>query len=177
MLTSELAIRLHESRELTPGLWPKTISMHMSQGWSERKSKQAPFPSPRTVTIDLVFGEAMKLWNEMCKEGWRQGMKITHMGVSFHGITWMEEGQRGIATFMAPLSRPVSSKDRARSESVGARDVGGEHEKHDIGQKRKRRSVSVTPLPQDSDVDIIDVDQDQGKRMPSYSDVVRFVNR
>ncbi|KLO13063.1 eta DNA polymerase [Schizopora paradoxa] len=127
MLTSELAIRLHEARELTPGLWPKTISLHICEGWSDRKSKQAPFPSPRTVTIDLVLGEAMKLWNEMCKEGWRKGMKITHMGVSFHGITWAEEGQRAIETFlMAAPSRPVLTKDRARSVSVGVRDTSVE---------------------------------------------------
>lgn len=90
-------------------------------------------------------------------------MKITHMGVSFHGITWAEEGQRAIETFMmAAPSRPVSTKDRARSVSVsvGVRDVDDEPAKVvDIGQKRKRRSVSVTPFPQDKDVDIIDVDQ------------------
>ncbi len=38
-------------------------------------------------------------------------MKITHMGVAFHGISWMEEGQRGIATFLvAPPPRPYSIK-------------------------------------------------------------------
>jgi len=100
-------------------------------------------------------------------------MKITHMGVAFHGITWMEEGQRGIATFLvAPPPRPISSKDRARSESAGAHDVGGKREDYDdTGEKRKRRSVSITPAPQDRDADVIDVDQGQlaGDNDSSYS--------
>ncbi len=103
-------------------------------------------------------------------------MKITHMGVAFHGISWMEEGQRGIATFLvAPPPRPIPSKDRARSESTGAHDVGGGKRYYDdAGEKRKRRSVSVTPVPQDRNVDVIDVDQGEFRRL--LFDVVRNVN-
>lgn len=32
MLAVELSIRLKEARETTPGLWPRTISLHVSQG-------------------------------------------------------------------------------------------------------------------------------------------------
>jgi len=83
----------------------------------------------------------------------------------------MEEGQKGISTFLvAPTSKPVSSKDRARSEGVGARDVGGEHVEHgDAGQKRKRRSVSVTPVPQDRAVEVIDVEQGDNDSSPSFT--------
>ena len=143
MLASELSIRLNEAREQTPGLWPRTISLHIRQGWSVLRSKQQPFPPPRTnVTVDFVTDEGIKLWNEIVGNDmlWngKSGMKITHLSLSLSGIQWTEDGQQNIQGFFR--SKPLSPSEHSGSEIVaGPSDA---EDRRNMKPRSKTRSTS-----------------------------------
>ncbi|OCB84740.1 eta DNA polymerase [Sanghuangporus baumii] len=162
MLAAELAIRLNEAREKTPGLWPRTLSLHVRQGWSILRSKQQPFLPPRSnVTVDIMTREAEKLWKEIVRNDmlWdgKKGMKVTHLNLSLAGIGWTEEGQKSIQSFFHARA-PMDSK-RAVSEGVA-----GPSSILDEVEVMHERSRSVTPgveggkefVALDSNNDIVD---------------------
>ena len=143
MLASELSIRLNEAREQTPGLWPRTISLHIRQGWSVLRSKQQPFPPPRThVTVDFVTGEGIKLWNEIVGNDmlWngKSGMKITHLSLSLSGIQWTEDGQQNIQGFFR--SKPLSPSEHSGSEIVAG--PSNAEDRRNMKPRSKTRSTS-----------------------------------
>lgn len=157
MLAAELAVRLNEAREQKPGFWPKTLNLHVSQGWEYRKSRQQPFPTPRPVTVDLVLQQGEKLWKELVENDllWdgKKGMKVTNIGLSFKEISWTEEGQRGIEGF---FGAKASTSGVSRAVSAGP-SMSGDAEPRT--PNRARRSVSVAPGAVDNrDVVVLDVD-------------------
>ncbi|KAI5122546.1 hypothetical protein M0805_005273 [Coniferiporia weirii] len=166
MLAAELAIRLNEARETTPGLWPRTLSLHARQGWNILRSKQQPFPLPRTVSADFVTGEATKLWkeivgNDMLWDG-KRGMKITHLSLNLTGITWTEEGQKDIAGFFHP--KIPTGAGRAASE-----DVAGPSTLANTGGTKRKRSMSVVSSSKEQEIVAFNVDDDEAGTSDLYS--------
>ncbi|CDO76995.1 hypothetical protein BN946_scf184298.g22 [Trametes cinnabarina] len=104
VLAAELALRLNEAREGNLALWPKTIVLHIRQGYETFRSKQSAFPFTRNVTVDVIAGFGEKLWRELVGTGGSTPFKITNVQLSFSGIGTMESGQRTIEGFLA--SRP-----------------------------------------------------------------------
>ncbi|KZW03683.1 DNA/RNA polymerase [Exidia glandulosa HHB12029] len=101
VLASELALRLHEARETTPGLWPKTIVLHTRRGWQAGRSRQQAFPFSRNLTADVVSSAGEKLWRESVGTDATapKDMKVTHIMLGFSGIAALGAGQAGIEGF------------------------------------------------------------------------------
>ncbi|KAL0572325.1 N-acetyltransferase eso1 [Marasmius crinis-equi] len=98
VLAAELALRLNDARKENQHLWPKTLVLHARQGYEVSRSKQAPFPFSRDVTVDLIAHGGNKLWTELV--GNHTGaMKVTNISLAFTGIETAEEGQQNIDGF------------------------------------------------------------------------------
>lgn len=155
MLAAELAIRLNEARENTPGLWPRTLCLHLRQGWNTLRSKQKPFPQPRAnVTVDFMSNEAEKLWKEivgsdMLWDG-KKEMKVTGLNLGLTGIIWTEERQKSIQGFLREKTFMVAGE--AASE-----DIGGPAP---IRRMRRERSHGVSP---GLDEEVLMLDNADGK--------------
>ncbi|EJD06732.1 eta DNA polymerase [Fomitiporia mediterranea MF3/22] len=168
MLAAELAIRLNEARENTPGLWPRTLSLHTCQGWHVRRSKQQAFPPPRStnVTADFMTGEAEKLWKEIVKSGilWdgKDGMKVTHLGLGLTGIGWTEEGQQNIQGFFR--AKAPTGTERAVSEGVAGPST------YATGREALRqRSQSVKPGVDEDEIVVLDIGDESGTGCYSFT--------
>ncbi|KAF7317041.1 Histidine kinase [Mycena chlorophos] len=113
VLAAELALRLTEARETTPSLWPKTIVLHARNVLDRdgRKSKQAPWPFVREVTVDIVASAANKLWREFCDA--RAPMKVTGVSLGFTGIEGVETGLKRLDAF---LKKPSSKREFDEAE-------------------------------------------------------------
>nr|VWP00898.1 3-isopropylmalate dehydrogenase (3-IPM-DH) (IMDH) (EC (Beta-IPM dehydrogenase) [Ganoderma boninense] len=114
VLAAELALRLNEARDADPALWPKTIVLHIRQGYETARSKQLPFPFARSVTTDVIASFGNKLWKELVGTAGSTPFKITSVQLSFSGIESMEAGQRRIEGFFAARG---ASDDHNASES------------------------------------------------------------
>lgn len=125
VLAAELALRLREARESIPALWPKSLVLHVRQGYDAFRSKQAPFPFTREITVDYIATAGDKLWKELMGPDSRTApMKITNVQLSFSGIESMETGQRRIEGF---LQKPRStSQGVALDEPASLEDNPGE---------------------------------------------------
>ncbi|CCM02291.1 uncharacterized protein FIBRA_04379 [Fibroporia radiculosa] len=122
VLAAELALRLTEARDQTPALWPKTLVLHVRQGYDTARSKQAPFPFSRHVDIDIVASAGDKLWRELVGTDTSRAapVKITHIALGFTGVESMEAGQQSIEGFfhtpaILDRTRPSSSSATKRS--------------------------------------------------------------
>ncbi|KAI9066350.1 DNA/RNA polymerase [Trametes sanguinea] len=130
VLAAELALRLNEAREGNTALWPKTIVLHIRQGYETFRSKQMAFPFTRNVTVDVIAGFGDKLWKELVGTSGSTPFKITNVQLSFSGIGTMEAGQRTIEGFLSSkslsevqadagtASKPPSTLKRKRSTSL-----------------------------------------------------------
>ena len=166
MLAAELAIRLNEARENTPGLWPRTLSLHVRQGWNILRSKQRPFLPPRSnVTVDIMTKEAEKLWKEIVRHDmpWdgKKGMKVTHLNLSLTGIGWTEEGQKSIQGFLQAKARP-DSKRAVSEDFAGPSSISNEV---DVVHERGR---SASPSKEGCDGTVA-LDPKKGKRSLVWS--------
>ncbi|KIK62517.1 hypothetical protein GYMLUDRAFT_223745 [Collybiopsis luxurians FD-317 M1] len=105
VLSGELALRLNDARKERPSLWPKTLTIHggsrsnTANGWSSR-SKQAPFPFIKEVTIDVIAAAGEKLWRELVGTG-TGPIKINHIALAFTGIEAADDNQQSIDSFFA----------------------------------------------------------------------------
>lgn len=138
VLAAELALRLNEARETTPNLWPKTIVLSArnvkgmcipiaqsdglissSIAQDSRRSKQAPWPFVKEVTVDVVAAAADKLWKELADP--HAPMKIIGIGLGFTGVEGVESGLKSIDTFfknpLKPTSKRALEEDATESES------------------------------------------------------------
>ncbi|KAF5382137.1 hypothetical protein D9615_004300 [Tricholomella constricta] len=105
VLAAELALRLNEARKASPNLWPKSIVLHARRGYEAGRSKQAPFPFTREVTVDTIAAAGDKLWKELV--GTELAMKVTNVQLAFTGIEGAEAGQQSIEGFFKqPAKRP-----------------------------------------------------------------------
>ncbi|KAK7044220.1 N-acetyltransferase eso1 [Paramarasmius palmivorus] len=100
VLAAELSLRLNDARKVNQNLWPKTLVLHARQGYEAFRSKQAPFPFSREVTVDLIATAGNKLWKDLV--GKDPGpMKVTNVQLAFTGIEVAEEGQQSIDGFFS----------------------------------------------------------------------------
>ncbi|KAJ7220061.1 DNA/RNA polymerase [Mycena pura] len=138
VLAAELAIRLNEARETTPNLWPKTIVLSarniLAQG--PRKSKQAPWPFVKEVTVEVVAAAADKLWKELIDS--HTPLKITGVSLAFAGIDGVESGLKSIDTF---FKKPVSKRalEEDTDDAIVNNDNAGEGS---ISSERTSRNIS-----------------------------------
>ncbi|KAF5342111.1 hypothetical protein D9611_001599 [Ephemerocybe angulata] len=108
VLAAELALRLNDARKLSPNLWPKTIVLHARKGYEPGRSKQAPFPFTKDVTVDFIAAAGGKLWKELV--GNTSTMKVSSVQLAFTGIGVSEAGQQTIEGFFG--SKPPSKRSR-----------------------------------------------------------------
>ncbi|KAF9561965.1 DNA/RNA polymerase [Agrocybe pediades] len=110
VLAAELALRLNDARKLSPNLWPKSLVLHARKGYEAGRSKQAPFPFTRELTVDTIAVAGDKLWKELV--GNSTTLNVSSVQLAFTGIDVAEAGQRSIEGFLKPVSS--SSKKRSR---------------------------------------------------------------
>ncbi|KAL0060828.1 N-acetyltransferase eso1 [Marasmius tenuissimus] len=133
VLAAELALRLNDARKENFHLWPKTVVLHARQGYEVSRSKQAPFPFSREVTVDLIANAGNKLWTELV--GNHTGsMKVTNVSLAFTGIGVAEEGQQNIDGFFragGQASKRLRENDadmQEPDELLGNNDVHNERD-------------------------------------------------
>ncbi|KAL8286986.1 hypothetical protein RQP46_003992 [Phenoliferia psychrophenolica] len=164
ILATELHLRLLEAREISPGLWPKTITFsHRSENYVV-KSHQLAFQY--TSRFDVAY--VSKFADRLFRTAIGAGEKTTKVGpdsrvgpysnlqLSLSGLERLEEGQKGIERFFVgaemtagpstakekikptPLPDP---KKRARTES----DDGVEPKPVVPSPKKKKAKMPIAP--------------------------------
>ncbi|RXW21746.1 hypothetical protein EST38_g4134 [Candolleomyces aberdarensis] len=177
VLAAELALRLNDARKASPNLWPKTIVVNARKGWESGRSKQAPFPFTKDVTVDVIASAGNKLWKELF--GNSTDLKISTVSLSFTGIDVAETGQQTIEGFLRskPLSkrtredsceRPDASRaaEEAMEKSTVAPGAGSNEVNNHTSRSSSRTELSYTcprcqktswatasPIPQEDDDD------------------------
>jgi DNA polymerase eta len=134
VLAAELALRLNDARKTTPNLWPKTLVLSARKGillylvlhviltitgYETGRSKQAPFPFTREVTVDIIASAGDKLWKELV--GTNVAMKVTCIHLGFTGLESSEIGQRTIEGFLKTgetSKRPREKDDDATDDKL-----------------------------------------------------------
>ncbi|KAF8824895.1 hypothetical protein HHX47_DHR7000283 [Lentinula edodes] len=96
----ESAIWVYEIlRKERPNLWPKTLALHAGHGYGTARSKQAPFPFTKEVTVNVIAAAGGKLWKELV--GNVTGtIRITYISLGFTGIEATDASQQSIASFL-----------------------------------------------------------------------------
>ncbi|KAJ6577384.1 DNA polymerase eta [Mycena capillaripes] len=142
VLAAELALRLNDAREITPNLWPKTIvlSARNVKAQESRRSKQAPWPFVREVTVEVVAAAADKLWKELVDP--HVPMKIIGVSLGFTGVEGVESGLKSIDSFFksAPNSKRALEDD---ADDVHA-DPGAEAETNSKNATSERITKNIS---------------------------------
>ncbi|KIR58911.1 DNA polymerase eta subunit [Cryptococcus bacillisporus CA1873] len=120
ILAGELNVRLRQSREATPGLWPKTLVLSHRQGIEPSRSRQTPFPYTRNLSTDYILKYAKKLWDEATQPMLKGNVKLNVIGLSFTGLEKLEVGQQGIEGFFnnAKPKTPAESTRKPSSSTT-----------------------------------------------------------
>ncbi|OSX59100.1 hypothetical protein POSPLADRAFT_1151543 [Postia placenta MAD-698-R-SB12] len=120
VLAAELALRLREAREEISAFWPKTLVLHVRQGYETGRSKQAAFPFTRNPDVDYIASAGDKLWRELVgtDTSRKASMNITNVALGFAGVEFMEIGQRSIEGF---FKNPPTMSDTPRSPDSGTK--------------------------------------------------------
>ena len=84
----------------------KTLFTNFLEGYETSRSKQAPFPFTKEVTVDTIASVGNKLWKELV--GHQEKLRVTCVHLAFTGIEFAESGQQTIEDFL----KPSSSKKR-----------------------------------------------------------------
>ena len=98
VLAGELNVRLRDSREISPGLWPKTLVLSHRTGEhpllesfgcesytacyvgiEPSKSRQTPFPFTRHLSTEYILKFARKLWDEVTQPMNKGNMKLNNV--------------------------------------------------------------------------------------------------
>ncbi|KAK0469917.1 uncharacterized protein EV420DRAFT_1634321 [Desarmillaria tabescens] len=117
VLAAELALRLNDAREANPNLWPKTLVLNTRRGgYESSRSKQAPFPFIREVTVDVIAAAGNKLWKDLV--GNSTSMRVTCIQLAFTGIETAEIGQQSIDGFLKADSSSKRGRDEDSPEHV-----------------------------------------------------------
>ncbi|KAI0714431.1 DNA/RNA polymerase [Cerioporus squamosus] len=150
-LAAELALRLNEARDNNPALWPKTVVLHIRQGYDVFRSKQMPFPFTKNVTVDIIASFGDKLWKELVGTGGSTPFKVTNVQLSFSGIGVMEVGQRTIEGFLTTRSASDDQQPSApasstvKSPSKRSRSPSTSNARPENGAKARKRSDEDRP--------------------------------
>lgn len=153
VLAGELAVRLRESRQVTPGLWPKTIvlstrSALAANPWQHR-TVQMPFPFTRHLDADYIAKYGRKLWDDNI--GKRERIKLTNISLQFTGLAKLETGQRGIEGFLSkgtakPAASPLAVMEEADIKSEGPKRERSASAALEPARKRSKGSTGVEPF-------------------------------
>ncbi|KAJ3758530.1 hypothetical protein EV360DRAFT_82985 [Lentinula raphanica] len=109
VLAAELALRLNDARKDRPTLWPKTLVLHAGHGYGNSRSKQAPFPFTKEITVDIIAAAGGKLWKELV--GNVTGpFKISILSLGFTGIEVTDASQQSISDFLSNTSTVTGTK-------------------------------------------------------------------
>lgn len=73
-------------------------------GYEASRSKQAPFPFRKDITVDTIASAGNKLWKELV--GNQSKLNVTNVHLAFTGIEFAETGQQTIERFLKPPSPP-----------------------------------------------------------------------
>jgi len=102
-------------------------------GYEVSRSRQAPFPFTKNVTVDLIAAAGDKLWKELVGDASQPGapaMKVTTVSLAFTGIEVSELGQQSIAEFFrsdSSVSTPTTFKiKRPREDDHNANEKAEE---------------------------------------------------
>ncbi|KAF7375181.1 DNA polymerase eta [Mycena sanguinolenta] len=106
VLAAELALRLNEARESNPEVVAENNCAQRAESQDNRRSKQAPWPFVKEVTVDVVAAAADKLWKEFADP--HAPMKIIGIGLAFTGVEGGESGLKSIDSFFT--SKPNSKR-------------------------------------------------------------------
>ncbi|ORY35599.1 hypothetical protein BCR39DRAFT_510982 [Naematelia encephala] len=118
VLAGELNVRLRDAREISPGLWPKTLVLSHRTGIEPSRSRQIPFPFTRNLSTEYILKFARRLWDEATQPMNKGNMKLNNIALAFTGLEKLEEGQQGIEGFFASkVSLDAINIKRSRSNS------------------------------------------------------------
>lgn len=131
ILARDLFARLNEARQVTPGIWPKSIVMHKRDGAYNSFAKQIAFPFTSQLSDQYIFLLAQKLLQEFStKRSTDQAFQIgtiTSLGLAFQSLERIEPGQRGIQSFFRvpqQSSKDLGLSSSKRPEANGPPDLG-----------------------------------------------------
>lgn len=149
VLAGELAVRLRESREVTPGLWPKTIvlssrSALAANPWQHR-TIQMPFPFTRHLDADYIAKFGRRLWDDSI--GKQERIKLTNISLQFTGLAKLEAGQRGIEGFFSKGAAKRDVPKEGRADEAGEVQIGSGASDVKTEVTKRERSTSRAPEP------------------------------
>ncbi|GAA5902637.1 hypothetical protein JCM6882_009339 [Rhodosporidiobolus microsporus] len=169
ILATELHLRLTDARDLSPGLWPKTITFTHRSPQFVIRSHQAPFPYTSSPSASYILKHGEKLVR-IAMGGTTptapsvQLPKETKIGpysniqLSFSGLERLEEGQRGIEGFFAAAgamgqkpkvssaNEDVKGKKRAATPSTSSGDGGKSKKKQKLANGASSSSSAFAPI-------------------------------
>ncbi|KDQ19232.1 hypothetical protein BOTBODRAFT_153085 [Botryobasidium botryosum FD-172 SS1] len=117
IMAGELMNRLTEERETKPNLWPKTLVLHLRQGFEPSRSKQAPFPFAKSFNVDMIAKLGEKLWKELMSA--KDPVKVNYLSLGFSGLEAGEAGQRSLEGFFGEggVKRKREESDEGEEEA------------------------------------------------------------
>ena len=124
ILSNELANRLHEAREETPNLWPKTLVFRYLRAGDVPRSRQAAFPFLRDFRGGDILKVAEKLWSDSAGEalahtaGSSRQAEIISVSLGFSQLTVGEAGQKSIEGFFGKGGSGASSTRTPSSDAA-----------------------------------------------------------
>ncbi len=88
LLAGELAARLTEFRQTSPGLWPRTLSLSYRRGYNyadsagDVRSRQSGFRYKPDFDADYIEKLGLRLWAGVCKEYEETGFIFSNVSAS-----------------------------------------------------------------------------------------------
>ncbi|KAK4048261.1 N-acetyltransferase eso1 [Microbotryomycetes sp. JL221] len=180
ILATELHLRLKEARELSPGLWPKTLVFsHRSPDYVVR-SHQSPFPFTSKLSIEYIVKHGEKLLRTAI--GQHPNVPVTasssstaratgtnvsngkttsdfkigpynNMMLSLTGLDRAEQGQKGLESFFNSATTTTTGKTMMNVDGV-SKDVDLTSEKTEVKNDIKKRRAEQGALERDSDAQV-----------------------
>ena len=90
LLAGELAVRLSDFRQTSPGLWPRTLSMSHRTGYEYAnlagtvKSRQLPFRYKADFDAAYIEKLGLRLWEGVCREHAETGFTFSNVSLPVH---------------------------------------------------------------------------------------------
>ncbi|KAJ9100920.1 hypothetical protein QFC20_005336 [Naganishia adeliensis] len=175
VLAGELYVRLRDAREITDGLWPKSLVLGTRQAFETQRSRQTTFPFTKNLSTEYIAKYANKLWDEVTEpmtrlSGGKPAMKVNNLALSFFGLERLEGGQQGIEGFFgagpAAGGQVSTGVKRQRSTSPGVKIPRNLIRKatsdSDTKKQKQIRTNEVIEILSDSDDDVV-IEQDNSR--------------
>ena len=110
LLAGELNVRFLEARQLSPGLWPKTLVLKWRTGYgygNNLRSRQAPYGFNKYSSPSPIVSLAKRLWAEACAEIKQdQGpMDVFSVSICKHGVSGRRRSRADHSSALTPVLR------------------------------------------------------------------------